>query len=214
MAGRFITFEGGDGAGKTTQIRRLADRLAAHGERVTITREPGGTPAAEAIRAAVLSGRAKPLGAEAEAMLFAAARADHVDRLIRPKLAAGDWVLSDRFADSTHVYQGEIGGVDRAFLDALDQAAIGATRPDLTIVIDVPTEVGLARLARRLNGGGVPDRFESDAEALHARRRQAFLDLAAGDPGRCIVVDGSVSEEAVAATVWRAVEARLLSRAA
>src|SRR4029077_14041461 len=131
-------FEGGEGAGKSTQIRHLADRLRHAGHAVVMTREPGGTPAAEAIREVLLGGLAHPLGAEAEALLFAAARTDHVDRLIRPALANGDWVLSDRFIDSTAAYQGAAGGVDEELLVALDRLAIGRTRPNLTFILDLP----------------------------------------------------------------------------
>jgi dTMP kinase len=215
MVGRFITFEGGEGAGKSTQIRRLAERLAEHGVRVVETREPGGTPAAEAIRKVLLSGAAKSLGPEAEALLFAAARADHVDRLIRPSLDAGDWVLCDRFFDSTRVYQGEIGGVDPELLDTLDRVAVGSRRPDLTLVLDAPAEVGLDRVSARLaRSGEAPDRFEGEAMSLHERRRKAYLDVAARAPDRCVVIDADRDEAAVADDIWRVVTARLLRRAA
>ena len=213
MAGKFITFEGGEGAGKSTQIRRLAARLAATGRSVATTREPGGTPVAEAVRRFILSGRAKPLGAEGEAILFTAARADHVDRLIRPALAAGEWVLSDRFTDSTRVYQG--GAVDRGLIEALERLAAGATRPDLTVVLDVPAETGLARVAARsATSGNGPDRFEGDDLAVHEARRQAFLAIAAAEPGRCVVVDATRTEDEVAEAVWQAVSVRLLEEAA
>ncbi len=215
MAGRFVTFEGGEGAGKSTQIRRLAARLAEMGVGVVTTREPGGTAVAEAVRRFILSGTARPLGAEAEAVLFAAARADHVDRLIRPALAAGKWVLCDRFTDSTRAYQGSAGEVDAGLLDALDRVAVGSTRPDLTIVLDIPVEVGLERVAGRLAASGeVLDRFESDDLAAHEKRRQAYLDIAARDPGRCLVVDATKPEDDVAAAIWQAVSDRLLVKAA
>ena len=214
MAGKFVTFEGGEGAGKSTQVRRLAERLATTGRRVVVTREPGGTPTAEAIRAFLLSGIGPALGAAEEAVLFAAARADHVERVIRPALAAGTWVLSDRFADSTHAYQGASGAADADLLDALDRVAIGRTRPDLTIILDVPVEVGLARAAERLAGGEALDRFERDDAATHEARRRAFLAIAAREPRRCLVVDAAQPEDAVADAVWRAVAARLLDEAA
>ena len=215
MAGKFITFEGGEGAGKSTQIRRLAARLEEAGLRVIATREPGGTPAAEAIRQFILSGRARAMGAEGEALLFAAARADHVARIIRPALAAGDWVLSDRFTDSTRVYQGAEGGVASETLDALERAAIGATRPDLTVILDIPAEIGLRRVrARQAATGDGPDRFDSDRVGLHDRRRQAFLALAGRDPNRYAVVDAVRWESDVADDVWTAVSARLLHEAA
>lgn len=206
--GRFITFEGGEGAGKSTQISRLRDRLASVGLTTLVTREPGGSPAAEVIRRLLLSGRARPLGPRVEAALFAAARADHVDTTILPALARGDWVLCDRFADSTRVYQGE-AGVDPAFLDRLERVATAGRRPDLTVLIDVPAETGLARVARRSAEAAAPDRFETDAMATHDRRRQMFLDLATGEPERFVVVDGSGPAEAVEAEIWRAVRARL-----
>jgi dTMP kinase len=215
MDGKFITFEGGEGAGKSTQVKRLAARLTEAGCTVVTTREPGGTPSAEAIRRILLSGLAAPLGAEGEAMLFAAARADHVDQLIRPSLVAGKWVICDRFADSTRVYQGATGGVNAGLLNALDRVAVGDARPDLTIILDIPAEIGLARAAiRGLAEGADPDRFEGEALTLHQIRRRAFLDIAAREPERCVVVDATESEDAIAEAVWRQVAGRLLERAA
>jgi dTMP kinase len=215
MAGKFITFEGGEGAGKSTQIRRLAARLTGSGRTVVVTREPGGTPTAESIRRLILSGLGEGLGADDEAILFAAARADHVERVIRPALAAGRWVLCDRFTDSTHAYQGAAGGADEALLNALDRVAVGRTMPDLTIVLDLPAAVGLARAAQRLaQEGETPDRFERDDVAMHERRRQAFLAIAAREPERCVVIDATQDENAVGEAVWQAVRARLLDEAA
>jgi dTMP kinase len=215
MTGKFITFEGGEGAGKSTQIRRLAARLESAGLRVVNTREPGGTPAAEAIRQYILGGHATAMGAEGEAMLFAAARADHVQRIIRPALAGGAWVVSDRFIDSTRVYQGVEGGVASVTLDALERIAVGTTRPDLTVILDIPAETGLRRVRdRQVASGDGPDRFDSDELGLHERRRQAYLTLAARAPDRCLVVDASRSEDEVADDVWRAVSSRLLREAA
>ena len=208
MAGRFITFEGGEGAGKSTQIRLLAERLKNAGTTCVITREPGGTATAEAIRKMLLSGLAQQLGVDGEAVLFAAARADHVERVIRPALAAGQWVLSDRFFDSTHVYQ---ANADPSFLDALDRVAVGRTRPDLTVILDISAEVGIARAAARIAAAGTaPDRFERDDIALHEERRRAFLEIAAAEPDRCAVVDASQSEAEVARAIWRAVDERLI----
>jgi dTMP kinase len=212
MTGKFITFEGGDGAGKTTQIERLAAAFISSGRTVTTTREPGGTPTAEHIRRLLLSGVAEPLGAEGEAILFSAARADHVDRVIRPALARGEWVLSDRFADSTRVYQGVTGGADEKLLRALDRVAVGETRPDLTFILDVPAAVGLARVHGRV--GSAPDRFEGEEVALQEKRRQAFLDIAAREPERCVVIDATQSEDVIAAAIWSAVAARLMGEEA
>lgn len=207
--GRFITFEGGDGGGKTSQILRLAKRLKAAGKSVTTTREPGGTPVAEAIRQFLLSGAARPLGPEGEAVLFAAARADHVTRLIRPALERGEWVLCDRFTDSTRAYQGA-AGVDDALLDALERITVWPTTPSLTFILDVPVEIGLVRASARADAESTaPDRFETDALALQEKRRDIFLAIAGQEPDRCVVVDASRPEAAVAEAIWRAVEERL-----
>ncbi|MGV8838740.1 MAG: dTMP kinase [Bauldia sp.] len=207
--GRFITFEGGEGAGKTTQLLRLAKRLGAAGVSVTTTREPGGTPAAEAIRKFLLSGAAKSLGADAEALLFAAARADHLDKLIRPALTHGTWVLCDRFTDSTRAYQGA-AGVDPDLIEALERIAVWPTTPDLTLILDLPVEIGLVRATARAAAAEIlPDRFERDAVAEHQRRRRIFLEIAAAEPERCVVVDASRPEGEVAEIIWRAVSERL-----
>ncbi|MBS8259413.1 dTMP kinase [Roseibium polysiphoniae] len=207
MKGRFITFEGGEGAGKSTQIQRLKERLSKLGLTIAVTREPGGSPGAEKIRTMLLSGEAKDLGPRGEAMLFAAARADHVDSTIEPALVRGEWVLCDRFADSTRVYQGE-AGVDPAYLDLLETAAVAGMRPDLTILIDIPADVGLARVKTRsetVSTGG-PDRFEIDDMGVHERRRALFLDLARREPARFAVIDGRQDTEAVEKAIWAAVQ--------
>ncbi|MCB1499176.1 MAG: dTMP kinase [Bauldia sp.] len=215
MSGKFITFEGGEGAGKSTQVRRLAARIGQSGHRVVTTREPGGTPAAEAIRAFILGGRAREMGSAGEAVLFAAARADHVASVIRPALADGAWVLCDRFTDSTQVYQGSEGGTATAVLDALERVAVGVTRPDLVIVLDLPAEAGLRRVrSRHAETGGRPDRFDSDELGLHERRRQAFLALADRDPARYAVVDANRAEDEVAEDIWGIVSGRLMRQAA
>jgi len=206
--GRFITFEGGEGAGKSTQMKRLAASLGERGIAVVETREPGGTPDAEAIRSFILSGRARPLGGGGEAVLFAAARADHVDRVIRPALARGAFVLSDRFTDSTRAYQGA-DGVDAALLDGLETLAVGETRPDLTVILDLPAETGLARAAAR-RGTGDADRFEGETIAKHEARRRIFLEIAAREPGRCAVIDATRGVDDVAAEIWQVVSERLL----
>ncbi|MAA97639.1 MAG: dTMP kinase [Stappia sp.] len=208
--GCFVTFEGGEGAGKTTQIARLKARLAALGIEAEVTREPGGSPAAEVIRKLLLEGKVRELGPRMEASMFAAARADHMDVTIRPALERGAWVLCDRFADSTRVYQGE-AGVDTGFLDRLEKIATAGRRPDLTVLVDVPAEVGLARVATRSEGAGGPDRFETDAIATQERRRRLFLELAAAQPERFVVVDGTADAETVEAGIWKAVRARLLA---
>lgn len=216
MTGKFITFEGGDGAGKSTQIRRLAAALAATGRKVRQTREPGGTPAAEAVRHLILSGNAKSMGSDGEAVLFAAARADHVEKVIRPALEREEWVLCDRFADSTRVYQGAGGGADDKLLRALERVAVGESRPDLTIILDVPAAVGLERARRRqVEEATAPaDRFEAEELSLQEKRRQAFLDIAGREPDRCVVVDANQSEDEVAHAVWKTVSTRLFGEAA
>lgn len=208
LRGRFITFEGGEGAGKSTQVRALAERLRAFGLEVVTTREPGGSPHAEAIRELLLSGRAKPLGTLGEAYLFAAARIDHVAEVIEPALRRGAIVICDRFADSTRAYQGAAGGLPVDVIDELERAAIGETRPDVTIIVDVPAEVGLARVSSRL-GSLTEDRFEAESLAVHEARRRAFLAIAAADPARCVVVDGNRPADAVTSDVWAAIAARL-----
>ncbi|MEJ8476885.1 dTMP kinase [Roseibium algae] len=206
LQGRFITFEGGEGAGKTTQILRLQNRLKSLGHHVVVTREPGGSPGAEKIRHMLLSGDAKDLKPRGEAMLFAAARADHIDHTIEPALSRGDWVLCDRFADSTRVYQGE-AGVDPAFLDLLEIAAVAGMMPDLTILVDIPASVGLARVSKRAEttAAGGPDRFEIDDLAVHERRRSMFLELALQHPYRFVVINGEQDLDATEANIWHAV---------
>src|SRR6201988_68333 len=170
--GRFITFEGGEGAGKSTHIKLLAERLNAAKLRTVVTREPGGSPGAEIIRHLVLSGMGKLLGPEAETLLFAAARDDHVRSVIQPALSQGIWVLSDRFSDSTRAYQGRLGQVSPDILNAMQRVTIGDLKPDLTIVLDIPVEVGLQRATAR-RGSGVPDRFEAEDLQFHQDLRDA-----------------------------------------
>jgi dTMP kinase len=208
MKGKFITFEGGEGTGKSTQAATLAPRLESHGIGVKLTREPGGSPGAEIIRHVLLSGAAKPLGPEAEAILFAAARDDHIQCTIRPALDAGKWVISDRFADSTRVYQGALGEVDHRFIKALERVSVGDLGPDLTFVLDVPAEIGLRRAAGR-RGAASPDRFEAEQLDFHERLRQAYLMLAAAEPDRCVIVDASAPKKMVAKRIWQAVNSRL-----
>jgi dTMP kinase len=207
VQGHFISFEGGEGAGKSTQIARLKAFLESLGKTVIVTREPGGSPGAEKIRAMLLSGEARDLGPRGEAMLFAAARADHVDTLIKPALDRGDWVLCDRYSDSTLVYQGE-AGVDLNYLRLLETAAVAGVRPELTILIDVPAELGLARVQERAktDTSGGPDRFEGEALRVHEGRRKRFLDLATEESYRFAVIVGSKDLEAVSASIQSAVE--------
>jgi dTMP kinase len=205
--GRFITFEGGEGAGKSTQIRMLADRLAAARIRAIVTREPGGSPGAEIIRHLLLSGIGKVLGPEAETLLFAAARDDHVHLVIAPSLARGLWVLCDRFSDSTRVYQGSLGKVDPALIDALDRVTIEALRPDLTLVLDLPAETGLARAARR-RGAGNADRFEGENLDFHRRLRDAYRQLVRDHPDRCVLIDADADEKTVSTRIWQAMQER------
>ena len=208
MQGKFITFEGGEGTGKSTHAAMLTHRLESLGLGVLLTREPGGSPGAEAIRHVLLSGAAKPFGPEAEAMLFAAARDDHVNCSILPALTAGKWVVCDRFADSTRVYQGVLGKIDRRLIRALERVSIGALSPDLTFVLDVPAALGQERAARR-RGTSNPDRFEAEENEFHENLRQAYLALAASEPDRCVIVDASAAKDDVAKRIWATVNSRL-----
>jgi dTMP kinase len=189
-------------------LLRIAARLEAAGKRVRTTREPGGTPTAEAVRQFLLSGAGKPLGPEGEAVLFAAARADHVARFIRPALDRGEWVLCDRFIDSTRAYQGA-AGVDPALIDALERITVWPTEPALTIILDVPVELGLVRAnARAAADNEAPDRFEQDAVSEQQRRRDIFRAIAAKEPSRCVVIDASRPETDVTEAIWRTVRDR------
>ena len=204
--GRLITFEGGEGAGKSTQVSILVERLRNAGRDAITTREPGGSPAAEDIRETLLSGKVKQFGPFAEALLFSIARADHIDTVISDALARGKWVVCDRFLDSTRAYQGATGGVPAPVISALERLTLHGIMPNLTIVLDIPVEEGLARMARRR---GAPDRFESQDVAQHERIRTAFLDIAEEEPGRCVVIDARKPEALVAEDVWEAVAERL-----
>jgi dTMP kinase len=208
MRGRFITFEGGEGTGKSTHSRRLSDRLKTLGLEIVLTREPGGSPGAEVIRHVLLSGAAKPLGGEAEALLFAAARGDHVRNTIEPALQRGAWVISDRFVDSTRVYQGTLGHVDAQFIRALERLSIGDLKPDLTFVLDVPADVGLERAVKR-RGEGSADRFEAESVAAHEELREAYRLLVLAEPARCIMIDAMEPKDVVADRIWKAVNDRL-----
>ena len=202
--GRFVTLEGGEGAGKSTQAGRLVSALAAEGIPVLRTREPGGAPGAEAIRT-VLLGQG-PWDGVAECMLHFAARREHVERTIRPALAAGTWVVSDRFADSTLAYQCFGQGVPRRVFDALAAVALEGLRPDLTLVLEIDPEAGLARAAAR----GDANRYEAMDAAFHARVRDGFRAIAAAEPDRCLLLDATGTPEGVAGEILKAVRARLL----
>jgi dTMP kinase len=204
--GRFITLEGGEGAGKSTQIARLADGLRARGREVVTTREPGGAPGAEMIRKLLVEGPAERWDGTTEALLHFAARRDHLRLTVWPALRRGAWVISDRFADSTRAYQGFGHGLDLGALDRLYDVAVGSFHPDLTLILDLPVETGLARAnARR----GVETRYESLPRDFHERVRQGFLEIARNQPQRCAVIDASLTVDAVAADIAAQVTARL-----
>jgi dTMP kinase len=215
--GRFITFEGGEGSGKSTQAQLLADRLRGRGSDVVLTREPGGSTFAEQVRALILDPATAPHSAFSEALLFYAARSDHLDSTIRPALAAGRWVICDRFSDSSRVYQGVAGGLEPAMLDRLEGMIVAPTRPDLTLILDLPADVGLARAAdrRRANAvvGTQPDAYEKRDLAFHERLRAGYAAIAKAEPQRCVLVDGAKSPNAIAAEIWAHVERRLLGGA-
>ena len=207
-SGRFVTFEGGEGAGKSTQVGRLAERLRGRGLEVVTTREPGGSPHAEALRGHLLSGKAKLFGPAGEALLFAAARIDHIDATIAPALARGAWVICDRFADSTRAYQGAAGNLDPDLLASLERVTLAGTKPDLTLVLDLPVRLGLRRASER-RASGAADRFEAEGLEFHKTLRNAFLSIAEGEPERVAVIDAARSPDAVEAAVWNIVVARL-----
>ncbi|MHB1206644.1 MAG: dTMP kinase [Rhodospirillaceae bacterium] len=206
MAGFFITFEGGEGAGKSTQVKRLGEALRALGREVVLTREPGGAPGAEAIRKLLVEGAASRWDGVTEALLHTAARRDHLVKTVWPALEAGKVVISDRFLDSTTAYQGYGHGLDPALLGGLYRAAAGDFLPDLTLIIDVPLEVGLARAGAR---GGVENRDETMDHPVHQRLREGFLAIAAAEPARCMVIDGARDADQVHADVIAAVKAAL-----
>ncbi len=207
--GRFITLEGGEGAGKSTQARLLAEYLESAGLEVVVSREPGGSALAERIRDMLLDPSTPPHSQLAEALLFNAARADHLDALIRPALDRGRWVVCDRFLDSTRVYQGVVGGLARDVLDRLDELVVASSMPDLTFMIDLEPVVGLARVASRRSGTEPVDRYEARSTDYHERLRKGFLEAAQAEPMRCVVVDGFQSVDALARDIRGHVDARL-----
>ncbi len=208
--GKFITFEGGEGAGKSTQVRLLSSSLQRLGKKVVMTREPGGSIKAESIRKLLLEGRVAKFGPFAEALLFSIARDDHLESVIRPSLKKGSWVICDRFMDSTMAYQGAGGNLPASLIRALERTVVGDTTPDLTILIDLPPEIGIGRAQsrQRQTTGGAPDRFESMDMKFHTRLRQAFLDIAENAPERCVVFDGQVPPDELAKRIWELVSQR------
>ena len=204
--GRFITLEGGEGAGKSTQARRLAERLTQRGRQVLVTREPGGSPGAETIRELLVTGAADRWSPITETLLMYAARRDHIERTIAPALAAGRWVVSDRFADSTRAYQGAGGGAPASLIQTLERHVLGETRPDLTLILALPADIGLARTMARNHA---ETRFEAKGAGFHERLREGFLAIARVEADRCVLIDAAQALEAVEAAIWAAVDARL-----
>lgn len=201
----FITFEGGEGAGKSTQVVRLAERLRQAGHDVVTTREPGGSPDADAIRELLVTGEPGRWSAAGEALLNYAARESHLNHTVRPELAAGRTVLCDRFADSTRAYQGLAGGLGLEFVERLDLAIVGETQPDITLVFDLDPETGLERAQQR----GGADRFERKGIGFHRKLRDAFRQIAQDHPGRCHLIDASAGVDDVATQIWQAVSSRM-----
>jgi len=205
--GRFITFEGGEGTGKSTQARRLAERLERAGIATLVTREPGGTALGEDIRALILKDR--PQDPLTELLLFAAARAEHMTAVIRPALDDGTWVISDRFIDSTRVYQGKLYAIEPELIALLEKYTVGHEIPDLTLILDLPPDAGLKRAASR----GTLSRYDAERIETHETLRQGFLEIATSEPDRCVLIDGNLPIESVATAVWHAVTERLLANA-
>jgi dTMP kinase len=205
MTARFITLEGGEGAGKSTQALRLATALKARGIDCVTTREPGGSPGAEEIRKLLVEGEPGRWDANTEALLMFAARTDHIARTIRPALAQGRWVVCDRFTDSSYAYQGAGRGLPRETIAAIESASVGAFKPDLTLILDLPVETGLARAGARKSN---ETRFEHFDTAFHVRLRDEFLASAAREPDRCTLIDAAGNEDRVADVIWRAVAAK------
>jgi len=201
--GIFITLEGGEGAGKSTQIERLADRLQGRGLKLVTTREPGGSPGAEDIRNLLVTGEPGRWSAMTEALLFAAARDDHLNKTIRPALEAGKWVICDRFADSTRAYQGAAEGLSSDAIETLDKLVVGQTQPNLTLILDLPVKVGLDRATHGTSGD--ENRYERMGTEFHERLRAAFLEIAKAHPERCVVIDASGTPNEVASAIWSAI---------
>ena len=203
---RFITFEGGEGAGKTTQMQRLAGRLGGIVGEVVTTREPGGSTGAEQIRNLLVNGPPERWSAETETLLMYAARRDHIERFIEPALRHGAWVICDRFHDSTRAYQGAAGGASAALIDALEHNVLGGLKPDVTLILDLPVDIGLGRASKRADG---EERFETKGHEFHERLREAFKLIARKDKDRCCLIDAEGPPDLIEARVWAAVQERL-----
>ena len=207
--GLFITFEGGEGCGKTTQIQHLAFRIKTiTSASFVVTREPGGVPAAELIREILVNGDDETWRPATEGLLMSAARHEHVEQIIRPALAQNKLVISDRFVDSTIVYQGIVGGVSSDDIAALNKIACGDINPDVTIILDIDSQIGLARAKSR---GGGEDRFEAKGNAYHEHVRVGFLEIAANASSRCVVIDANRKPDEIAADIWQVVHPYLLT---
>jgi dTMP kinase len=204
--GRFITFEGGEGTGKSTQAKKLAERLQSKGIATLVTREPGGTPLGEDIRGLILKDR--PQDPLTELLLFAAARAEHMTAVIRPALDDGTWVISDRFIDSTRVYQGKLYSIEPDLIRLLEKYIVGHDFPNLTLILDLPAEAGLERAASR----GTLSRYDAERIETHEKLRQGFLEIAEANADRCVLIDGQLSVDSVSIAVWQAVSDHLLAK--
>ena len=210
MKGLFITFEGGEGAGKSTQIQYLAQSLVSDGYEVVTTREPGGSPGAEVVRHVLLSGAAEEFGVRMEAILFAAARNDHVEETIRPAVESGKIVLCDRFMDSSRVYQGVTGNLEPDFVRNLEEVAVNGMVPDLTIILDLPATAGMKRAHTRSGiANRRPDRYEKEELGVQEKRREAFLDIARNEPERCRIVNAEQPIDAISRQIEQLVQARI-----
>jgi dTMP kinase len=205
--GKFITFEGGEGAGKSTQAKRLAERLEQSGVAVLVTREPGGTPVGEDVRELILKDR--PTDPVTELLLFAAARAEHVTSVIRPALDEGTWVISDRFIDSTRVYQGKLYGLEPELISVLERYTVAPDFPDLTLILDLPASAGIERAQNR----GTLSRYDAERIETHELLRRGFLEIAEDEPRRCVLIDGNLPVASVEGAVWEAVSTHLLAEA-
>jgi dTMP kinase len=203
--GKFITFEGGEGVGKSTQAKRLAERLARHDIPVVVTREPGGTPVGEDVRSLILKDR--PKDPVTELLLFGAARAEHMTSVIRPALDEGTWVISDRFIDSTRVYQGKLYGLEPEFISLLERYTVAPDFPDLTLILDLPANAGVERAQSR----GTLSRYDAERIETHEILRKGFLEIATHEPRRCVLIDANLPVSSVETAVWQAVSAHLLA---